>query len=175
MFDTEQFRIQCSDLTQCQTPREVLTIFAKTWADLCQNLRVVQDLHDCGGNASLNECARQLVTAIFSVSRALLKVRRPPRDFIKCCNKLCTTLFSWIWPPQGKWCRTAAPVQQIFGALTMLRSLLWLHSHSHTDMAKQVGRMMPSNIRVAFWNAPLHSHVRHIAIDSLINMIQYAV
>ena len=165
-FDSEPFRIQCSQLQQCQNPRDVLIACSSAWALLCAYLQDISDFHVLEHDLSLATLARQLVDSMFSVAKVLLRKRRLPRDVVACCNEWCCALFCWIWTPEGKWCRTAVSVQQIFGAVTMFRSLMWLHMHRFSNLALQFGRMMPQSLQGVFWGLPWNSAARHAAIES---------
>ena len=69
--------------------------------------------------------------------------RRPPQHVIFCLNKLREALFSWIWTPSGRWCRCSVPIQQVFAAVTMARSIVWIYMRRGSRQVLQIGRMMP--------------------------------
>lgn len=169
-FDSEPFRIQCSQLQQCQNSRDVLIACSSTWTLLCAFLQDISDFHVHDHDLSLATLARQLVDSMFSVAKVLLRKRRLPKDVVACCNIWCCALFHWIWTPEGKWCRTAVSVQQVFGAVTMFRSLMWLHMHRFSNLALQFGRMMPQCLQGVFWGLPWNSAARHAAIDVFVDM-----
>ena len=118
-----------------------------------------------------------LLVFVNSFFRAALSLETSLQGLQGCClyQKLCCAwptlsqaLFSWIWTPKGRWCRTSVHVQQVFGAITIARSSIWLHMHRRSKLAKQVGRMMPAFIRAIWW--PDAATKREEALDTFLRM-----
>ena len=72
-FDSEPFRIECSQLKQCQNPRDVLIACSSAWALLCAYLQDISDFHVLEHDLSFATLARQLVDSMFSVAKVLLR------------------------------------------------------------------------------------------------------
>ena len=152
MFDIEPFQRRCDQLVRCTHKRAVLDAVVSALTLLCDGMSIshARNLQSTSAE-SVDALAYRLILCVFAIVAWMLSKRRPPKRVCRCLDMLNQALFDWIWRPAARWCRTSFQVQQIFGAITMARSAIWLRMHWRSNLAKQIGRMMPAFVREVWW------------------------
>ena len=152
MFDIEPFQRQCDQLVRCTHKRAVVDTVVSALALLCDGTSIshARDLQSTSAEPA-DALAYRLILCVFAVVAWMLSKRRPPKSVCRCLDTLNQALFDWIWRPAARWCRASFQAQQIFGAITMARSAIWLRMHWRSNLAKQIGRMMPAFVREVWW------------------------
>ena len=127
MFDIETFQRQCDLLASCTHKRAVLDSVVASLTLIKNSLSSYNGLPlPAVSKVGNDELTYRVVLWVFALTAWMLAMKRLPRQVIRGLNMLNQALFTWIWTPGGRWCRCSVHVQQIFGAITMARSAMWL-------------------------------------------------
>ena len=171
MFDIETFQRQCDLLASCTHKRAVLDSVVASLTLIKNSLSSYNGLPlPAVSKVGNDELTYRVVLWVFALTAWMLAMKRLPRQVIRGLNMLNQALFTWIWTPGGRWCRCSVHVQQIFGAITMARSAMWLCVNRRSKQAMQIGRMMPTAIREIWWPAAADGARTSQAVNLFLNM-----